>query len=78
MSNAPTANRGFLGWVERTGNALPDPVFLFFYLIIAVVIMSVIATVVGVSETLSPQILSGMPESQKARFGMIHEWCWIL
>jgi len=33
---------GFLGWVERTGNRLPDPVFIFFYLIIALVVISVI------------------------------------
>ena len=30
---APT--KGFLGWVERTGNKLPDPVFLFAYFILA-------------------------------------------
>ena len=61
---------GFLGWVERTGNGLPDPVFLFVYLILIVMAISVIASVLGVGETLSPQILSGMPESQKARFGI--------
>jgi len=40
---------GFLGWVERTGNKLPDPVFIFFYLIIALVIISVISSVMGAS-----------------------------
>ena len=35
--------KGFLGWVERTGNKLPDPVFIFFYLIIFLVVISVIA-----------------------------------
>lgn len=40
---------GFLGWVERTGNRLPDPVFIFFYLIIALVAISVIAALTGVS-----------------------------
>ena len=69
-NNTSNSRSGFLGWVERTGNALPDPVFLFFYLIIAVMIFSVIAALMGVSETLSPQILSGMPDSQKARFGI--------
>lgn len=34
---------GFLGWVERSGNKLPDPVFLFFYLIVALVAISVVA-----------------------------------
>lgn len=65
-----STQRGFLGWVERTGNALPDPVFLFVYLILIVMAVSVIASVLGVGETLSPQILSGMPDSQKARFGI--------
>ncbi len=40
---------GFLGWIERNGNKLPDPVFLFFYLIIALVIISIISAALGVS-----------------------------
>ena len=60
--------KGFLGWVERTGNKLPDPVFLFFYLIILLVIISVIVALTGGSATLSEDVLSGMPESQIKRF----------
>ena len=45
---SPTQS-GFLGWVEKTGNKLPDPVFIFFYLIIALVIISIIASLSGVS-----------------------------
>ena len=45
----PEGMTGFLGWIERSGNKLPDPVFLFFYLIIALVIISVIASLTGVS-----------------------------
>ncbi|APE26916.1 AbgT family transporter [Aurantiacibacter gangjinensis] len=41
--------KGFLGWVERTGNRLPDPVFIFFYLIIALVAISVISELAGLS-----------------------------
>ena len=41
--------KGFLGWVERTGNRLPDPVFIFFYLIIFLVVISVICSLLGVS-----------------------------
>jgi len=68
---ASNANqKGVLAWIERTGNALPDPVFLFIYLILAVIIISALAAAFGVSETLSDQILSGMPDSQKARFGI--------
>ncbi len=66
----PNSSRGFLGWVERTGNALPDPVFLFVYLFLAVVVISALAALFGLSETLSPQILAGMPDAQKARFGI--------
>lgn len=47
-SAAPT-QKGFLGFVERTGNKLPDPVFLFFYLIGGLVLFSVICAVLGVS-----------------------------
>ncbi|MEN0652316.1 MULTISPECIES: AbgT family transporter [Hyphobacterium] len=35
--------KGILGLIERTGNRLPDPVFIFFYLIIAMAIVSIVA-----------------------------------
>ncbi|WP_234026323.1 AbgT family transporter [Qipengyuania thermophila] len=38
---------GVLGWIERTGNRLPDPVFLFFYLIGGLILISVIAALAG-------------------------------
>lgn len=41
--------KGFLGWVERTGNKLPDPVFLFFWLIAGLIVISVIAGLAGLS-----------------------------
>lgn len=47
--SAQPAQRGFLGWVERTGNKLPDPVFIFFYLIIVLMVISVIAALVKLS-----------------------------
>ena len=40
---------GFLGWIERNGNRLPDPVFLFIWLILALIIISVVANLVGFS-----------------------------
>ena len=61
---------GFLGWVERTGNRLPDPVFIFFYLIIALMIVSVITSFLGASATLNDQVLAGMSDSSKARFSI--------
>ncbi|MEO1167550.1 MAG: AbgT family transporter [Pseudomonadota bacterium] len=35
--------RGILAWIERTGNRLPDPVFIFFYLILILIALSVLA-----------------------------------
>lgn len=72
QASAPTSpsQRGFLAWVERTGNALPDPVFLFIYLFLGVVVIAALAAFFGLSETLSPEILAGMPDAQKARFGI--------
>jgi len=55
MSDSPRTDAqtehqtGLLGLIERAGNRLPDPAFLFLYLIIAMVIISVITAVMGVS-----------------------------
>ncbi|MGP1352294.1 MAG: AbgT family transporter [Parasphingopyxis sp.] len=46
MSDGTAANeerRGILAWIERTGNRLPDPVFIFFYLIAILIALSVLA-----------------------------------
>ncbi len=45
----PNAERasGFLGWIERAGNRLPDPVVLFFWLIVGLIGLSVIASLLG-------------------------------
>ena len=45
----PSEIKGVLAWIERTGNRLPDPVFIFFYCIAAVVLTSVILAAIGVS-----------------------------
>lgn len=62
--------KGFLGWVEKTGNKLPDPVFIFFYLIIALMLISVAASMLGANAVLNDQVLGGMAESQKTRFSI--------
>ena len=49
MATAASEQRGFLGWIERTGNRLPDPVFIFLYLIAALIVISVIASLTGLS-----------------------------
>lgn len=66
----PDAQKGFLGFIERTGNALPDPVFIFFYLIAALVVISVVLAALGVAVPLNDQILTGLGESGRARFGI--------
>jgi len=38
-----------LGWIERTGNKLPDPVFIFFSLILFLIVVSVLMSLLGVS-----------------------------
>ncbi|RDC59443.1 p-aminobenzoyl-glutamate transport protein [Alteripontixanthobacter maritimus] len=38
---------GILGWIERSGNRLPDPVFLFFWLIAILVLISIAASLLG-------------------------------
>ena len=70
VAEAQEQTNGILGWVERTGNKLPDPVFLFAYFIIALIVVSIICALLGVNATLNDQVLSGMPDSQKARFGI--------
>lgn len=40
---------GLLGWVERTGNRLPDPVFLFIQLIGLLMVISIIASLAGLA-----------------------------
>ena len=55
MSTATQSNtqeiKGFLAWVERSGNKLPDPVFIFLWCIVAVIVLSVVAALAGVSAT---------------------------
>ena len=40
---------GILGWIERRGNQLPAPVFHFFWLILFLVVISIVASLGGVS-----------------------------
>ena len=44
-----STQKGFLGYIERTGNKLPDPVFLFFWLIAILIGISVVASLSGLS-----------------------------
>ncbi len=41
--------KGVLAWIERSGNKLPDPVFIFLWCIGAVILISVLSALAGVS-----------------------------
>lgn len=51
MKNNDDKNKGFLGFVERIGNKLPNPATLFIYLSIAVMLISFVLAKYGVSAT---------------------------
>ena len=44
-----TEMKGILAWIEKSGNKLPDPVFIFLYCIAVVIAISVVTAVFGVS-----------------------------
>ena len=48
-NSAPNVSRveGILGWIERGGNRLPDPVVIFLYGIVAMVLISLVAAATG-------------------------------
>ncbi len=73
MSDTPDTQdhaKGFLGFVERAGNKLPDPVFIFLFLLIILMVISAIASMIGLNATLSEQVLGGMSDASKARFSI--------
>ncbi len=49
MAETIAGQKGILGWVERTGNKLPDPVFIFFWLIGLLILFSVGASLLDYS-----------------------------
>lgn len=49
MSQPSPRPPGILGWIEETGNRLPDPVFIFLWLILIVVACSAAASLLGLS-----------------------------
>ena len=43
-----SSEKGFLGFIERTGNRLPDPVFIFSYLIVILLAISVFLSLIHI------------------------------
>lgn len=73
MSDTPETQdhaKGFLGFVERAGNKLPDPVFIFMFLLVVLMVISVIASLAGLNATLSEDVMRGMSDASKARFSI--------
>ncbi|MBJ7483192.1 AbgT family transporter [Brevundimonas sp.] len=81
MSETPTdvlpPNKGFLGFVERTGNRLPDPVFLFLWLIVGLMALSIVGAGLGwqavnpvTGDTLIAQSLLSSENLEKLIIGM--------
>ncbi len=62
--------RGVLGLIERGGNALPDPVMIFLYLVIGLAAFSAIAAALSYGVTLPPEVLAAMSPAQITRFGI--------
>ncbi|MDX2235187.1 MAG: AbgT family transporter [Hyphomonadaceae bacterium] len=52
-AGAPARQRGFLGFVERVGNLLPDPVMIFVWLIAILMVVSAVAAQQGWSAALA-------------------------
>ncbi len=52
QSAPSTREKGFLGWVERMGNYLPDPVMIFVWLIGILMVLSAIGAALGWSASL--------------------------
>ncbi|MEG3179742.1 AbgT family transporter [Sphingomonas sp. LT1P40] len=51
--DAARRQRGFLGFVERAGNMLPEPTMIFVYLIVALMLVSAVGAWLGWSASLS-------------------------
>ncbi|MCI5048132.1 MAG: AbgT family transporter [Aquisalinus sp.] len=69
-ATATGGQRGILGLIERAGNKLPDPVFIFFYLIALLMVVSIVTSFLGLSARLNDDVLAGMGQSSLDRFGI--------
>lgn len=62
--------RGFLAFVERAGNLLPDPTIIFIYLIVALMLLSALGSWLGWSASL-PYSGSKAPEFSELKDGVL-------
>ena len=52
VATRPARQRGFLGFVERAGNLLPEPTMIFVWLILALMLLSALGAALGWSASL--------------------------
>ncbi|MBZ2199478.1 AbgT family transporter [Ruania sp. N2-46] len=64
----PADNKGFLNWIERVGNKVPNPTIMFVYLIAIIAVLSAILSWVGVSVT--DEVVTPVPRDE---FSQINE-----
>jgi aminobenzoyl-glutamate transport protein len=64
----PADNKGFLNWIERVGNKVPNPTIMFVYLIGVIAVLSAILSWVGVSVT--DEVVTPVPRDE---FNQVNE-----
>ncbi|WEK62222.1 MAG: AbgT family transporter [Candidatus Microbacterium colombiense] len=68
LSASSADNKGFLNWIEKVGNKVPDPTIMFVYLIGIIAVLSAILSWVGVSVT--DDVVTPVPRDE---FSQINE-----
>ena len=67
-ATAPPQQKGFLNWIEKVGNKIPNPTIMFVYLIGLIAVVSAILSWIGVSVT--DEVVTFVPKDQ---FALINE-----
>lgn len=73
-ADTPSPQSGFLNWIERVGNKIPDPTMMFVYLIIVIAVLSAILAWVGVSVT--DEVVIPVPTDEFDRFNEYFGGTW--
>ncbi|GGM41369.1 AbgT family transporter [Microbacterium saperdae] len=68
LSTPSADSKGFLNWIEKVGNKVPDPTIMFVYLIGLIAVLSAILSWVGVSVT--DEVVTPVPRDE---FSQINE-----
>ena len=68
LSTPGAESKGFLNWIEKVGNKVPDPTIMFVYLIGLIAVLSAILSWIGVSVT--DEVVTPVPRDE---FSQINE-----